>query len=176
MKIGNDIRLLGSGPRCGIGEIILPANEPGSSIMPGKVNPTQSEALTMLSAQVIGNDMAVAVGGANGHFDLNVFKPMMVFNVLNSCRLIADGCDSFRTNCVDGIEANEPRIQELLEKSLMLVTALNPHIGYDNAATIAKTAYKNGTTLREEAINLGLLSGEKFDEVVRPELMIGPSK
>lgn len=176
MKIGNDIRLLGSGPRCGIGELILPANEPGSSIMPGKVNPTQSEALTMLCAQVIGNDMAVATGGATGHFELNVFKPMMVFNVLNSCRLLADGCDSFRANCIEGVEPNEARIKELMENSLMLVTALNPHIGYDNAATIAKTAYKNGTTLREEAINLGLLDGDKFDEVVRPEKMIGPSK
>ena len=176
MKIGNDIRMLGSGPRCGIGELILPANEPGSSIMPGKVNPTQSEALTMLCAQVIGNDMAVAVGGCTGHFELNVFKPLIVFNVLNSCRLLADGCDSFREKCVVGIEANHERIKELLDKSLMLVTALNPHIGYDNAATIAKTAYKNGTTLKEEAINLGLLTEEKFDEVVRPEKMIGPSK
>ena len=176
MKIGNDIRLLGSGPRCGIGELILPANEPGSSIMPGKVNPTQCEAITMLAAQVIGNDMAVAVGGSSGHFGLNVFKPMIVFNTLNSCCLLADGCDSFRTNCIDGIEPNRARIKELLENSLMLVTALNPHIGYDNASIIAKTAYKNGTTLREEAINLGLLDEKKFDEVVRPEKMIGPSK
>lgn len=176
MKIGNDIRLLGSGPRCGIGELILPANEPGSSIMPGKVNPTQSEAMTMLCAQVIGNDMAVAVGGSSGHFELNVFKPMIVFNVLNSIRLLADGCESFTDKCVVGIEVNESRVKEHLENSLMLVTALNPHVGYDNAAKIAKAAYENGTTLREEAANLGLLDGAKFDEIVRPEKMTGPSK
>lgn len=176
MKIANDIRLLGSGPRCGIGELNLPANEPGSSIMPGKVNPTQSEAMTMVCAQVIGNDMAVAVGGATGHFELNVFKPLIVFNVLNSVRLLADACESFDEHCVRGIEANLPQIKKHLDNSLMLVTALNPHIGYDNAAKIAKTAHENGTTLREEAINLGHLDGKKFDEVVRPEKMISPEE
>lgn len=174
MKIANDIRLMGSGPRSGIAEIILPANEPGSSIMPGKVNPTQCEAMTMVAAQVIGNDMAVAVGGSNGHFELNVFKPMMVFNVLNSIRLLADACESFTDNCLVGIEANLPMIKRHLENSLMLVTALNPVIGYDNAAKIAKQAYENGTTLKEEAVKLGLLTEQKFDEVVRPEKMIGP--
>ncbi|MCB0384476.1 MAG: class II fumarate hydratase, partial [Bdellovibrionales bacterium] len=176
MKMANDIRLLGSGPRCGFGELILPANEPGSSIMPGKVNPTQCEAMTMVCAQVIGNDMAVAVGGCTGHFELNVFKPVMVFNVLNSVRLIADACESFTDNCMEGIEANKSQIKKHLENSLMLVTALNPHIGYDNAAKIAKTAYENNSTLREEAIRLGLLDGEKFDQVVRPEEMIGPKQ
>lgn len=175
MKIANDIRWLGSGPRSGISEIILPANEPGSSIMPGKVNPTQCEAMTMVCAQVIGNDAAVAVSGCSGNFELNVYKPVMVFNVLNSIRLIADACESFTDHCIVGIEANFGFIKKHLENSLMLVTALNPHIGYDNAAKIAKTAYENGTTLREEAVNLGLLSGEKFDEVVRPENMIGPN-
>lgn len=175
MKIANDVRLLGSGPRCGIGELILPANEPGSSIMPGKVNPTQSEAITMLCAQVIGNDMAVAVGGATGHYELNVFKPMMVFNVLKSIRLLADGCESFTDNCVVGIKANKSQIKSHLENSLMLVTALNNEIGYDNAAKIAKTAYENGTTLKEEAVNLGLLTAERFEEVVRPENMIQPN-
>lgn len=174
MKIANDIRLLGSGPRCGFAELNLPENEPGSSIMPGKVNPTQSEAMTMVCAQVIGNDMAVAVGGATGHFELNVFKPVIVFNVLNSVRLIADACESFTDHCVDGIEANRAQIKKHLDNSLMLVTALNPHIGYDNAAKIAKTAHKNGTTLKEEAVKLGLLTAEKFDQVVRPEQMIGP--
>jgi len=174
MKIANDIRLLGSGPRCGFGELNLPENEPGSSIMPGKVNPTQSEAMTMVCAQVIGNDMAVAVGGATGHFELNVFKPVIVFNVLNSIRLIADACESFTDHCVVGIEANRQQIKKHLDNSLMLVTALNPHIGYDNAAKIAKTAHKNGTTLKEEAVKLGLLTAEKFDQVVRPEEMIGP--
>ncbi len=176
MKIANDIRLLGSGPRCGIGELNLPANEPGSSIMPGKVNPTQSEAMTMVCAQVIGNDMAVAVGGATGHFELNVFKPLIVFNVLNSTRLLADACESFDEHCVRGIEANLPQIKKHLDNSLMLVTALNPHIGYDNAAKIAKTAHENGTTLREEAIKLGHLDAKKFDEVVRPEKMISPEE
>jgi fumarate hydratase, class II len=174
MKIANDIRLMGSGPRSGIGEIILPANEPGSSIMPGKVNPTQCEALTMVAAQVIGNDMAVAVGGATGHFELNVFKPVIIFNVLNSIRLLADACESFTEHCVVGIEADLSAIKKHLENSLMLVTALNPVIGYDNAAKIAKAAHKNGTTLREEAIKLGLLTGEKFDKAVKPEDMIGP--
>lgn len=174
MKIANDFRLLGSGPRCGIGELILPANEPGSSIMPGKVNPTQSEAMTMVCAQVIGNDVAVAVGGATGHFELNVFKPLIVFNVLNSVRLLGDACESFREHCVEGTQANLAQIKKHLENSLMLVTALNPHIGYDNAAKIAKAAWERGTTLKEEALRLGLLDEKKFDEVVRPEKMIGP--
>ncbi|WP_374079072.1 class II fumarate hydratase [Bdellovibrio bacteriovorus] len=173
MKIANDIRLLGSGPRCGIGELNLPENEPGSSIMPGKVNPTQSEAMTMVCAQVMGNHVAVSIGGATGHFELNVFKPLIVFNVLNSIRLLADACESFTEHCVAGIEANTKQIKKHLDNSLMLVTALNPHIGYDNAAKIAKTAHKNGTTLREEAINLGLLSGEEFDKIVKPNEMIG---
>lgn len=176
MKIANDIRLLGSGPRCGIGELNLPENEPGSSIMPGKVNPTQSEAMTMVCAQVMGNHVAVTVGGATGHFELNVFKPLIVFNVLNSIRLIADACDSFTDHCVVGIEANTQQIKRHLDNSLMLVTALNPHIGYDNAAKIAKTAHKNGTTLKEEAVKLGLMTAEKFDQVVRPQDMIGPIK
>lgn len=174
MKIANDIRLLGSGPRCGFGELQLPENEPGSSIMPGKVNPTQSEAMTMVCAQVIGNDMAVAVGGANGHFELNVFKPVIVFNVLNSVRLLADACESFTDHCVVGIVANQKQIKNHLDNSLMLVTALNPHIGYDKAAKIAKTAHKNGTTLKDEAVRLGFLTAEQFDQYVRPETMIGP--
>lgn len=174
MKIANDIRLLGSGPRCGIGELHLPENEPGSSIMPGKVNPTQSEAMTMVCAQVIGNDVAVSIGGSNGHFELNVFKPLIVFNVLNSVRLLADACESFADNCVEGIQANRAQIQRHLDNSLMLVTALNPHIGYDKAAQIAKTAHKNGTTLKEEAVKLGFLTAEQFDQFVRPETMIGP--
>lgn len=174
MKISNDIRMLGSGPRCGIGELNLPANEPGSSIMPGKVNPTQSEAMTMVCAQVIGNDVAVNFGGATGHFELNVFKPVIIFNVLNSIRLISDACESFTNNCVVGIEANTANIKKHLDDSLMLVTALNPHIGYDNAAKVAKKAHAEGTTLKEAAIALGLLTGEKFDEVVKPEKMTGP--
>jgi fumarate hydratase class II len=174
MKIANDIRLLGSGPRCGIGELHLPENEPGSSIMPGKVNPTQSEAMTMVCAQVMGNDVAVGIGGSNGHFELNVFKPLIVFNVLNSIRLISDACESFTDNCVVGIEANTQQIKRHLDNSLMLVTALNPHIGYDKAAQIAKTAHKNGTTLKEEAVKLGFLTAEQFDQYVRPETMIGP--
>ncbi len=174
MKIANDIRLLGSGPRCGIGELLLPENEPGSSIMPGKVNPTQSEAMTMVCAQVVGNDVAVSIGGMNGHFELNVFKPLIVFNVLNSIRLLSDACESFTDHCVKDIEANRAQIKKHLDNSLMLVTALNPHIGYDNAAKIAKAAHKNGTTLKEEAIKSGLLTAEKFDQVVRPEQMIGP--
>lgn len=174
MKIANDIRLLGSGPRCGIAELNLPENEPGSSIMPGKVNPTQSEAMTMVCAQVIGNDVAVSVGGMNGHFELNVFKPVIVFNVLNSIRLLSDAMDSFTDNCLAGITANTTQIKKHLDNSLMLVTALNPHIGYDNAAKIAKTAHKNGTTLKEEAVNLGLMTAEKFDSVVKAEDMIGP--
>lgn len=174
MKIANDIRLLGSGPRCGIGEIDLPANEPGSSIMPGKVNPTQCEALTMVCAQIMGNHVAVSVAGSNGHFELNVFKPVMIYNVLQSIRLIADGCNSFVENCVVGIEANEARIDKLLNESLMLVTALNPHIGYDNAAKIAKTAHEKGSTLKEMAIELGFLTAEQFDEWVKPIDMIKP--
>jgi len=174
MKIANDIRLLGSGPRCGVGELNLPENEPGSSIMPGKVNPTQSEAMTMVCAQVMGNDVAVSIGGSNGHFELNVFKPVIVFNVLNSIRLLADACESFCDNCVVGITANKAKIKEHLDHSLMLVTALNPHIGYDKAAQIAKTAHKNGTTLKAEAVKLGFLTNEQFDQYVRPEEMIGP--
>jgi fumarate hydratase class II len=174
MKIANDIRMLGSGPRCGIGELNLPANEPGSSIMPGKVNPTQSEAMTMVCAQVIGNDVAVSVGGMNGHFELNVFKPLIVFNVLNSIRLLADAMESFTEHCIEGVEANRVMIEKHLNNSLMLVTALNPHLGYDNAAKIAKHAFSQNTTLKEAAIELGLITAEKFDEVVRPEKMIGP--
>ncbi|UCH64617.1 MAG: class II fumarate hydratase [Ignavibacterium sp.] len=174
MKIANDIRMLGSGPRSGIGELNLPANEPGSSIMPGKVNPTQSEAMTMVCAQVLGNDVAVNVGGATGHFELNVFKPVMVYNVLQSIRLISDACESFTNNCINGLEANHKNIDEHLNNSLMLVTALNTHIGYDNAAKIAKKAHGENTTLKEAAIELGLLTEEQFDEYVRPEEMIGP--
>lgn len=176
MKIGNDIRMLASGPRSGIGEIIIPENEPGSSIMPGKVNPTQCEALTMVCAQVIGNDVAVSAGGMTGHFELNVFKPMMVFNLLNSARLIGDACESFNDNCAIGIEPNHPVIKEKLENSLMLVTALNTHIGYENAAKIAKNAHKKGTTLRQSAIELGLVTDQQFDEWVKPEDMIGSIK
>ena len=174
MKIANDIRWLGSGPRCGIGEISLPENEPGSSIMPGKVNPTQSEAMTMVCVQVFGNDATVTFAGASGNFELNVFKPVIIFNVLQSIRLLADACESFRDNCVVGIKANEINIKRNLENSLMLVTALNPHIGYDNAAKVAKKAHKENKTLREVAIELNLMTGQKFDEVVRPEKMIGP--
>jgi fumarate hydratase class II len=173
MKIAHDIRVLASGPRCGIGEYIIPANEPGSSIMPGKVNPTQAEALTMVCAQVIGNDVAVSVGGMSGHFQLNVFKPMLAFNLLNSARLIGDACVSFNDNCAVGIEAHEANIKTNLNNSLMLVTALNTHIGYEAAAKIAKTAHKNGTTLKEEAINLGYLNSDEFDEWVDPKKMIG---
>ncbi|MBD3165612.1 class II fumarate hydratase, partial [bacterium] len=175
MKIANDIRMLGSGPRCGIGELLLPANEPGSSIMPGKVNPTQAEAITMVAAQVIGNDVAVNVGGATGHFELNVFKPVMIYNVLQSIRLIGDACVSFTERCVDGIEPNHSRIKELMEQSLMLVTALNPHIGYDNAAKVAKKAYADNSTLKEAAEALGLLTAEEFDEKVNPEKMTRPN-
>lgn len=176
MKIGNDIRLLASGPRCGIGELNIPANEPGSSIMPGKVNPTQAEALTMVCAQVVGNDMAVAAGGMNGHFELNVFKPMMAKNLLESARLIGDACVSFNDNCAIGIEPNYNNIKENLNNSLMLVTALNTHIGYDKASKIAKTAHENGTTLKAEAINLGYLTEEEFDQWVDPSKMIGSLK
>ncbi len=173
MKIANDIRLLASGPRCGIGEIVIPSNEPGSSIMPGKVNPTQCEAMTMVCAQVVGNDAAITVGGLNGHFELNVFKPVMIYNLLMAARLIGDACQSFNDNCAVGIEANEPVIKELLDKSLMLVTALNPHIGYENAARIAKKAHTEGTTLREAAIGLNLLTEEQFAEWVDPAKMVG---
>ncbi|GAB4250454.1 MAG: class II fumarate hydratase [Ekhidna sp.] len=176
MKIGNDIRMLCSGPRSGIGEILIPENEPGSSIMPGKVNPTQCEALTMVCAQVIGNDVAVSTGGMTGHFELNVFKPMMVFNLLNSARLIGDACESFNDNCAIGIEPNHAVIKEKLENSLMLVTALNTHIGYENAAKIAKKAHKEGTTLRKAAIELGLVTDEQFTKWVKPEDMIGSLK
>ncbi len=173
-KIANDIRLLGSGPRCGLGELMLPENEPGSSIMPGKVNPTQCEALTQVCAHVMGNDAAVGFAGSQGHFELNVYKPMMAYNVLQSMQLLGDAAAAFTDNCVVGIEANTDRIAKILNESLMLVTALAPTIGYDNATTVAKTAHKNGTTLREEAINLGFVDEKTFDEVVRPEKMIGP--
>ena len=174
MKIANDIRWLGSGPRCGIGEIVLPANEPGSSIMPGKVNPTQSEAMTMVVAQVIGNDTAINVGGCSGNFELNVFKPVMIYNLLQSIRLLADSCRSFNDHCVVGIEPNKTQIEKHLKSSLMLVTALNPHIGYDNAAKVAKKAYQDNSTLKEAAAALNMLTPEEFDEKVRPENMIGP--
>ncbi|PID65141.1 MAG: fumarate hydratase, class II [Gammaproteobacteria bacterium] len=175
-KIANDVRLLASGPRCGIGELLIPENEPGSSIMPGKVNPTQCEAMTMVCAQVIGNDAAMTFAGTQGQFQLNVFKPVMAANLLQSAQLLADACLSFNDHCAVGIEPNRPRIQAQLENSLMLVTALNTHIGYENAAKIAKTAHKNGTSLREEAINLGLLTNEQFDEWVKPADMVGSLK
>lgn len=167
-KIANDVRWLASGPRAGLSEIMIPENEPGSSIMPGKVNPTQCEAITMLAAQIMGNDVAITVGGASGNFELNVYKPLMIHNFLQTCRLIADGCDSFRQHCVDGIEPNYPRIEENLQKSLMLVTALNPHIGYDKAAQIAKKAHKEGTNLKDAALALGHLTSEQFDQWVVP--------
>ncbi|MCX7797990.1 MAG: class II fumarate hydratase [Melioribacter sp.] len=176
MKIANDIRWLASGPRCGIGEISLPENEPGSSIMPGKVNPTQSEAMTMVCAQVFGNDVTINIAGASGNFELNVFMPVIAYNILQSIRLLADACESFTDNCVVGITANENNIKKHLENSLMLVTALNPVIGYDNAAKVARKAYKENKTLKEAAIELGFLTPEKFDEIVRPEKMIGPQK
>ncbi|MEO1306445.1 MAG: class II fumarate hydratase [Pseudomonadota bacterium] len=173
-KIANDIRLLGSGPRCGLGELILPENEPGSSIMPGKVNPTQCEALTQVCAHVMGNDAAVGFAGSQGHFELNVYKPMMAYNVLQSMQLLGDAAVAFTDNCIAGLKADATRIDKLMRESLMLVTALAPTIGYDNATTVAKTAHKNGTTLREEAINLGFVDESTFDEVVRPEKMVGP--
>ncbi|MEM7720364.1 MAG: class II fumarate hydratase [Pseudomonadota bacterium] len=173
-KIANDIRLLGSGPRCGLYELLLPENEPGSSIMPGKVNPTQCEAMTQVCAHVIGNDAAVGFAGSQGHFELNVYKPMMAYNVLQSMQLLGDAASSFNDNCVAGVRANTDRIEKLMRESLMLVTALAPTIGYDNATTVAKTAHKNGTTLKEEAIKLGFVDEAKFDQVVRPEKMIGP--
>jgi fumarate hydratase class II len=174
-KIANDIRLLGSGPRCGFGELRLPENEPGSSIMPGKVNPTQCEALTMVCAQVMGNHVTTTIAGASGHLELNVYKPVIIHNVLQSIRLLADAARSFADNCVVGIEANVGRIEQLLHQSLMLVTALNPKIGYENAARVAKKAYAEGSTLKEAAIALGLLTAEEFDELVRPEKMLGPA-
>jgi fumarate hydratase class II len=173
MKIANDIRMLSSGPRSGIGEIVIPDNEPGSSIMPGKVNPTQPEALSMVCAQVIGNDVAVSIGGATGHFELNVFKPVIAANVLQSARLIGDACVSFNDKCAEGIEPNLPVIKQHMENSLMLVTSLNTHIGYENAAKIAKKAHKENKTLREAAIELGLVTSAQFDEWVRPEKMVG---
>lgn len=172
MKIANDVRWLASGPRCGIGEIFIPENEPGSSIMPGKVNPTQSEALTMVVAQVMGNDVSIGFGASQGNFQLNVFMPMNIFNFLQSVKLLADGIRSFNKNCASGIKANKEKMKENLDKSLMLVTALNPHIGYENSAKIAKTAHKNHTTLKEEAVNLGFLSAEEFDKIMNPEKMI----
>eukprot|EP00250_Pteridium_aquilinum_P010366 c19335_g1_i1 orf=465-1958(-) len=174
-KIANDVRFLGSGPRCGLGELLLPENEPGSSIMPGKVNPTQCEALTMVCAQVMGNHVAITVGGASGHFELNVFKPLIANSVLQSLRLLGDATESFRKNCVVGIEPNRRRISQILRESLMLVTALNPKIGYDKAALVAKTAHKEGTTLKEAALKLGVLTEEEFDTYVVPEKMLGPS-
>ena len=173
-KISNDIRFLASGPRSGLGEISLPANEPGSSIMPGKVNPTQVEALTMVCAQVMGNNTTMSMAGSQGHFELNVYKPVMVYNMIQSIRLLSDACNSFAERCVVGITANEDQIKELLDRSLMLVTALAPTIGYDNATKVAKTAHKNGTTLRVEAVRLGFVTEKEFDKVVRPELMIKP--
>jgi fumarate hydratase class II len=173
MKIANDIRMLASGPRCGIGEILIPENEPGSSIMPGKVNPTQCEAMTMVAAQVVGNDVAISVGGMNGHFELNVFKPVIIFNLLNSARLIGDACNSFNEHCAVGIEPNYADITKNLENSLMLVTALNTHIGYENAAKIAKKAHKENKTLRQAALDLNLLTNEQFDQWVDPKKMIG---
>jgi fumarate hydratase, class II len=174
-KVANDIRFLGSGPRSGLGELILPENEPGSSIMPGKVNPTQCEAMTMVCARVFGNQTTVTVAGSQGHFELNVYKPVIIDAVLQSVRLLADACDSFRQHCVDGIEADTARIDELMRRSLMLVTALAPRIGYDAAAKLAKTAHQNGTTLREEALRMGLVGEEEFDQLVRPETMVGQS-
>jgi len=174
-KIANDIRLLGSGPRCGLGELMLPENEPGSSIMPGKVNPTQCEAITQVCAQVMGNDAAVGIAGSQGHFELNVYKPMIAYNVLQSAQLMGDACNAFTDNLVEGLKADETRIDKLMRESLMLVTALAPKIGYDNATKVAKEAHKNGTTLKEEAIKLGFVDEETFEKTVRPEKMVGPS-
>ena len=175
-KIANDIRWLASGPRSGIGEILIPANEPGSSIMPGKVNPTQCEAMTMVCTQVMGNDVTISVAGASGNFELNVYRPVIAYNIIQSIRLLTDACDSFRVHCVDGIEANEERIRSNLYNSLMLVTTLNPHIGYDKAAEVAEKAYKDKLSLREAIIDLGYMSGEEFDQLVQPEKMIHPEK
>ena len=174
-KIANDIRFLGSGPRCGLGELILPENEPGSSIMPGKVNPTQCEALTQVCAQVIGNDAAVGLAGSQGHFELNVFKPMISYNVIQSMQLLGDACSAFTDNLMKDLKADKHRIEKLMRESLMLVTALAPKIGYDNATTVAKTAHKNGTTLKEEAVKLGFVDDKTFDEIVKPENMVGPT-
>ncbi len=176
MKIANDVRWLGSGPRCGLGELVLPENEPGSSIMPGKVNPTQCEAMTMVCVQVMGNDVAITIAGSQGNFELNVYKPVIIRNVLESIRLLADACDSFRVNCIDGLEVDRARIEELLHESLMLVTALNRHIGYDNAALAAKKAHHEKTTLREAVIALGLMTGSQFDAAVVPGDMVGPTR
>ena len=173
-KIANDLRFLGSGPRCGLGELRLPENEPGSSIMPGKVNPTQVEAITMVCAQILGNDTAISFAGSQGHFELNVYKPMIGYNMLQSLQLIGDSASAFTDNCIQGLEADEQRISKLMNESLMLVTALTPEIGYDKATTVAKTAHKNGTTLREEAINLGFVDGNTFDKIVKPDEMLGP--
>ena len=174
-KIANDIRFLGSGPRCGLGELILPENEPGSSIMPGKVNPTQCEALTQVCAQVIGNDAAIGLAGSQGHFELNVFKPMISYNVIQSMQLLGDACSAFTDNLMKDLKADKHRIEQLMRESLMLVTALAPKIGYDNATTVAKTAHKNGTTLKEEAVKLGFVDDKTFDEIVKPENMVGPT-
>ncbi len=174
MKIANDVRWMGSGPRCGLGELSLPENEPGSSIMPGKVNPTQSEAMTMVCVQVIGNDTAISVAGSQGNFELNVFKPLIIHNLTHSILLLANACDSFRKHCVEGLQANRQRLGEYVTRSLMLVTALSPYIGYDKAAQVAKKAHHEGTTLREACLALGYLSGEEFDRMVRPEKMLGP--
>ena len=176
MKIANDIRFLGSGPRCGLGELSLPENEPGSSIMPGKVNPTQCEAMTMVAAQCMGNHVAATIGGSNGHFELNVFKPLIAKNLLHSIRIMGDALDSFNVNCVVGIIANEDRIEKLLNESLMLVTSLNPHIGYDKAAAIAKNAHKKGLTLKESALSLGHVTEEQFHKWVVPNDMLGPTE
>jgi fumarate hydratase class II len=174
MKIANDVRWLASGPRAGLGEISIPENEPGSSIMPGKVNPTQSEALTMICAQVLGNDVAINIAGASGNFELNVFKPLIIHNFIQSAKLLARGVEGFTEHCVAGLQPNAERIDELMKKSLMLVTALNPHIGYDNAAKIAKKAHAEGTTLKEAALALGLVTAEDFDKWIKPEEMITP--
>jgi fumarate hydratase class II len=174
MKIANDVRWLGSGPRCGLGELRLPENEPGSSIMPGKVNPTQCEALAMVCTQIMGNDVAVTLAGSQGNFELNVYKPVMIHNCLESVRLLTDACDSFRENCIEGLELDADRVDSLMHQSLMLVTALNRHIGYDNAAGVAKKAYKEGITLRESCEALGHMSGEEFDAAVIPSKMVGP--
>ncbi|MCK4767940.1 MAG: class II fumarate hydratase [Desulfobacula sp.] len=173
MKIANDIRLMGSGPRCGIGELLLPENEPGSSIMPGKVNPTQTEALTMVCAQVMGNDVTINIGGSNGHFELNVFKPVIIYNFLESARLLGNAAVSFKNNCVDGMEPNYENIEKYLQESLMLVTALSPHIGYEQAARVAKKAHQENKTLKQAALDLGIMSGEQFDQWVDPKKMIG---
>lgn len=176
MKIANDIRFLGSGPRCGLGELSLPENEPGSSIMPGKVNPTQCESMTMVCAQVMGNHTAVTIGGSNGHFELNVFKPLIIRNVLHSIQLLGDSCESFNLNCIAGTQANREKINSIVNESLMLVTALNPYIGYDKAAYIAKTAHKEGTTLKASALKSGYVTEEQYDKWVVAEQMLGPTE